>query len=69
MNMNEMPSMPELAPNKEFNDLIVTARQRVIAGALAVNESKSRVPISAPLVDMAIEETFGANRNDYGLAA
>jgi hypothetical protein len=69
MNTNEMSSMPELAPNPEFGDLIVTARQRVIAGALAVDESKSRMPISAPLVGMAIEQTMDQARNDYGLAA
>lgn len=62
MNMNEMPSMPELAPNQEFSDLIVTARQRVVAGALAVDKSKSRIP----LVDVEIEQ---GERHDYGLAA
>lgn len=67
MNMNKMPSMPELAPKQKFAEVIIAARQRVVAGALAVDESKSQVPpMAVPLADVAIERV---ERNDYGLAA
>lgn len=62
--------MPELHYDRVLNPEVVARRAKVIAAEAIVDESQSRVPISVPLVDMAIGETFEhAKRSDLGLAA